>query len=100
MSVHWFAEPKAHEVNCYLNIEDLKMKTLKVIAASAILAASSSANAWWGPFDNDNGYNDGYYNGYGYGEATVVVTVTVVVMAMLTPTAMLTVISTPTSHSA
>ena len=24
------------------------MKTLKMIAAAAILAASSSANAWWG----------------------------------------------------
>lgn len=43
------------------------MKTLRVIAATAILAASTTANAWWGPFDNDNGYNNGSYNGFGNG---------------------------------
>ena len=54
------------------------MKTLKVLAAAAVLAASTSANAWWGPFDFDdndyyndnrhNGYGRGYGNGEGYGD--------------------------------
>ena len=51
------------------------MKLVKVAAAAAILAASTSANAWWGD-DNDsrwnndwnnNMYNDGYGSGYGDG---------------------------------
>ena len=41
------------------------MKTLKVLAAATILAASSAASADW--FDND-GYYNGYGNGYGYGD--------------------------------
>ena len=40
------------------------MKTLKVIAASAVLAVSTGASADW--FDND-GYHDGYGRGHGYG---------------------------------
>jgi hypothetical protein len=36
------------------------MKSLKVIAAIAILAISSSANAWW---DNDDGYGRGRHDG-------------------------------------
>ena len=49
------------------------MKLVKVAAAAAILAASTSANAWWGD-DNDsrwnndwnnNMYNDAYGSGYG-----------------------------------
>lgn len=44
------------------------MKTFKTLAATAVLVASTSANAWWGPFDwNDDGYNNGYQNGDGYG---------------------------------
>ena len=40
------------------------MKTLKVIAIAAMFAASASANAWWGPFNNNNnGYNNNGYNG-------------------------------------
>ncbi len=39
------------------------MKTLSIIAAAAVLAASTSANAW-GPFDN-NGSNNWNNNGYG-----------------------------------
>ncbi len=42
------------------------MKTLKIIAAATILAASTSANAWFGPFDN-NGYGNNGYNNNGYG---------------------------------
>ena len=51
------------------------MKTFNTIAAIAVLAASTSANAWWGPFDNDNGYNNnnnyrGNGDGYGYSDGS------------------------------
>ena len=59
------------------------MKTLQLLAAAAILAGSTSANAWWGPFDwddndyyNDSGHNEhsrGYGDSYtdGYSDADV-----------------------------
>jgi len=52
------------------------MKTLNTIAAIAVLTVSTSANAWWGPFDNDNGYNNNNYHnnyrgdGYGYSDGS------------------------------
>lgn len=43
------------------------MKTLQILTAAAILAASASANAWWGPFDWDDNdyYSDNRHKGYG-----------------------------------
>ena len=38
------------------------MKTLSLISAAAVFAVSTSANAWWGPFDNNNGYNNNNSN--------------------------------------
>lgn len=39
------------------------MKNLQILAAAVILAASTSANAWWGPFDTDNnGQNNNWNN--------------------------------------
>lgn len=45
------------------------MKTLQILTAAVILAASTSANAWWGPFDWDDNdyYSDNRHNGYGGG---------------------------------
>ena len=45
------------------------MKTLKILTAMAVLAVSTSASAWWGPFDWDDNdyYNDNRHNGYGRG---------------------------------
>ncbi len=43
------------------------MKTLKMIILATLLGGSTVANAWWGPFDNDDRYNhygDIYNRGY------------------------------------
>jgi len=42
-------------------ILEFEMKILQIMTAAITLAASATANAWWGPFDNDN---DNYHRGY------------------------------------
>ena len=50
-------------LNASVNKGD-SMKTLKIIAAAAVLVASTSANAWW---DDNDGYGRGDGRGYGHG---------------------------------
>jgi hypothetical protein len=43
-------------------LTDHMMQPLQTLITTAILATSSNAIAWWGPFDNDDYYHDGYRN--------------------------------------
>jgi hypothetical protein len=38
------------------------MRSLAIIAGICVLALSANAHAWWGPFDDDDGYNNQRWN--------------------------------------
>lgn len=52
-------------------IEGRTMKTFQTLVAAAVLAASNTANAWWGPFNwgDDDYYSDNHHSDYGQGQS-------------------------------
>ena len=58
--VHWNLKRMKNTVNKF---RELKMKALQVFTAIATLAVSGSTFAWWGPFDNNDRYDNRWNNG-------------------------------------
>ena len=44
------------------NTQEFIMKTFQIFITTALLAASTSTFAGWGPFNNNNHYNNSGYN--------------------------------------
>lgn len=57
------AKARSNSTFAAITLTEKMMQAFKTLIAITILTYSAGATAWWGPFDNDDYYHDGYRDG-------------------------------------